>query len=101
MHPSPTKHLMHDAAVPSVWRRVLVCGALALISACGTADSTTGTRSDPPTPPPGSGAHRYYFTIYALDTTLGLAADAGRPEVEAAMAGHVLASAQLMGRYER
>ena len=55
----------------------------------------------PCAPPPGSGIHRYFFTLYALDAMLGLPPTAGRPEVEAAMVGHVLDSAQLMGTYER
>jgi Raf kinase inhibitor-like YbhB/YbcL family protein len=51
-----------------------------------------------PCPPPGP-AHRYYFRLYALDTTLALAEGATKPQVEAAMAGHVLAQSQLMGRF--
>ena len=50
--------------------------------------------------PPG-GTHRYYFKLYALDTTLPLGAGATKAQVEAAMAGHILASAQLMGKYKR
>ena len=53
-----------------------------------------------PCPPPGP-AHRYYFKLYALDQPLGLAAGKTKSEIEAAMEGHVLASAQLMGRYAR
>ena len=52
-------------------------------------------------PCPPSGTHRYFFKLYALDTTLGLPASAGRAEVEAAMEGHVLAQAELMGTYTR
>jgi hypothetical protein len=50
--------------------------------------------------PPG-GTHRYYFKLYALDTTLPLDAGATKAQVEAAMAGHILAHAQLMGKYKR
>lgn len=50
--------------------------------------------------PPG-GIHRYYFKIYALDTLLQLASAATKADVEQAMAGHILASGQLMGRYQR
>ena len=50
--------------------------------------------------PPG-GTHRYYFKLYALDTTLPLGAGATKAQVEAAMAGHILARAQLMGKYKR
>ena len=51
-------------------------------------------------PCPPSGTHRYYFHLYALDTTLGLPAGAARQEMESPMRGHVIAEAELMGRYE-
>ena len=51
--------------------------------------------------PPGGKAHRYFFRIYALDTTLNLPAGASRKEIDAAMAKHVLAMGQLMGTYQR
>jgi Raf kinase inhibitor-like YbhB/YbcL family protein len=54
-----------------------------------------------PCPPPGHGPHRYFFRLYALDSDPELARGAGREELEAALAGHVLASAELLGRYER
>ena len=53
-----------------------------------------------PCPPPGK-PHRYYFTLYALDTTLDVKLGATKKEVEAAMKGHVLAQGQWMGRYGR
>ena len=52
--------------------------------------------------PPRGGPHRYIFTLSALDiATLNLPAEAARQEIEAAIRGHVLGQAQLMGRYER
>ncbi|MBJ8347967.1 YbhB/YbcL family Raf kinase inhibitor-like protein [Antrihabitans sp. YC2-6] len=54
-----------------------------------------------PAPPPGDGPHRYYFTLYALDTLLDLASTAGRSDLEAAIEGHVLDRAVLMGKFER
>ena len=53
-----------------------------------------------PCPPPGP-AHRYYFKLYALDTMLNLAPGARRSALDRAMRGHVLASADLLGRYHR
>ena len=53
-----------------------------------------------PCPPPGLG-HRYYFKLYALDKRLGLRPGATRAEVDRAMRGHILARAELMGRYRR
>jgi len=52
-------------------------------------------------PCPPSGTHRYLFKIYALDTTLDVPLGARKTEVLAAMEGHVLESATLMGRYQR
>ena len=50
-------------------------------------------------PQPPSGEHRYFFRLYALDTKLDLPRGASRREIEAAMKGHVLATAELIGRY--
>jgi Raf kinase inhibitor-like YbhB/YbcL family protein len=52
-------------------------------------------------PCPPSGTHRYVFTLYALDTVLSLAPGATKAAVEAAMQGHILAQAQLIGTYRR
>ena len=51
--------------------------------------------------PPAGKAHRYYFRLYALDKKLDLAPGATRDALESAMKGHVLAQAELMGRYQR
>ena len=53
-----------------------------------------------PCPPPGS-AHRYFFKLYALDAPLQLKPAAQKKDVEAAMEGRVLGTAQLMGTYAR
>ena len=53
-----------------------------------------------PCPPPGP-AHRYFFKLYALAAPLGLKPGASNQDVERAMGGHVLATAQLMGTYAR
>jgi Raf kinase inhibitor-like YbhB/YbcL family protein len=50
--------------------------------------------------PPG-GTHHYFFKLYALDQVLELAALASKAELEAAMQGHILAQAELMGTYSR
>lgn len=50
--------------------------------------------------PPG-GIHRYFFKLYALNTVLNLAPGATKKQVEKTMQGHVLASGELMGRYQR
>lgn len=52
-------------------------------------------------PCPPSGEHRYFFKLYALDTTVDLTAGATKSELEAALSGHVIEQAELMGVYSR
>ncbi|MFC1850666.1 YbhB/YbcL family Raf kinase inhibitor-like protein [candidate division CSSED10-310 bacterium] len=55
-----------------------------------------------PCPPSGSGVHRYYFQLWALDVeTLGLPAGADYYAVEAQMGIHVISTTELIGKYER
>jgi Raf kinase inhibitor-like YbhB/YbcL family protein len=60
---------------------------------------TTGYRG--PCPPAGHGRHRYVFRLFALDTEVGLAPGASKADLEQAIAGHVLTTAELVGTYER
>ena len=53
----------------------------------------------PPCPP--EGAHRYFFKIYALDTTLELEIGAERDRLEQAIEDHILDQAELIGLYSR
>lgn len=50
--------------------------------------------------PPG-GTHRYFFKLYALDTEVNLEAGATKSQLLQAMEGHILAEAQLIGKYSR
>jgi Raf kinase inhibitor-like YbhB/YbcL family protein len=52
-------------------------------------------------PCPPSGEHRYYFKLYALDTTLDLPPSSSKSQLERAMKGHVIVEASMMGRYKR
>jgi Raf kinase inhibitor-like YbhB/YbcL family protein len=52
-------------------------------------------------PCPPSGTHRYFFKLYALDTTLSFSADSGKAGLERAMKGHIVAQGQIVGRYKR
>jgi len=54
-----------------------------------------------PRPPPGHGAHHYYFWVFALDGELGLKPGLDRPQLMDAIKGHVLEQARLVGIYER
>jgi len=58
-------------------------------------------RSDYGGPCPPGGTHRYFFKFYVLDTILSLDESASKRQVLAAMEGHVLAEAELMGTYSR
>jgi Raf kinase inhibitor-like YbhB/YbcL family protein len=50
--------------------------------------------------PPG-GEHRYFFKLYALDTTLNLPPSSKKSDLEKAMNGHTVAQAQIVGKYKR
>jgi Raf kinase inhibitor-like YbhB/YbcL family protein len=51
--------------------------------------------------PPRGAAHHYHFVVLALDTRLGLAAGATRPDLESRMRGHVLGRGELVATYQR
>ncbi len=53
----------------------------------------------PPCPP--NGTHRYFFTVFALDTTVGLDGKAKKADLEAAMRGRILEQTNLIGSYAR
>jgi Raf kinase inhibitor-like YbhB/YbcL family protein len=52
-------------------------------------------------PCPPVGRHRYFHKLYALDTVLGAMNRPTKAEVEAAMDGHVIAQAELVGTYQK
>ena len=52
-------------------------------------------------PCPPDREHRYFFKLYALDSMLDLPAGATKAQVKAAVQGHILGQAQLIGRYNR
>ncbi|HEX9243710.1 MAG TPA: YbhB/YbcL family Raf kinase inhibitor-like protein [Anaeromyxobacter sp.] len=52
-------------------------------------------------PCPPIGRHRYFFKLYALDALLGDLGVPAKPALEAALKGHVLAEARLVGTYEK
>jgi Raf kinase inhibitor-like YbhB/YbcL family protein len=53
-----------------------------------------------PCPPPGK-PHRYFFRLHALSKPLGLKSGATKQDVERAISGSVLGTAELMGKYGR
>ena len=52
-------------------------------------------------PCPPIGRHRYFFKLYALDTVLEGLQRPTKSQVEAAMQGHVIAKAELVGTYHK
>jgi Raf kinase inhibitor-like YbhB/YbcL family protein len=53
-------------------------------------------------PCPPIGRHRYFHKLYALDRMLGdLGAGATKADLEKAMTGHVIDSAELVGTYQK
>ncbi len=52
-------------------------------------------------PCPPIGRHRYFFKLYALDTLLPDLHLPSKSQVEAAMEGHVIGHAELIGVYRR
>jgi hypothetical protein len=56
-----------------------------------------------PCPPPQyePKRHRYFFKLYALDVMLDLPAGSNKQSLIHAMQGHIIATATLMGTYQR
>ncbi|WP_090827652.1 YbhB/YbcL family Raf kinase inhibitor-like protein [Nitrosovibrio tenuis] len=52
-----------------------------------------------PCPPVGN--HRYFFKLYALDTVLPDLKQPDKATLEKAMQGHIIAYAELIGRYQK
>ncbi|MEJ2365506.1 MAG: YbhB/YbcL family Raf kinase inhibitor-like protein [Deltaproteobacteria bacterium] len=52
-------------------------------------------------PCPPIGRHRYFHKLYALDAVLPDLGKPGKKDLEKAMDGHILATATLVGTYER
>ena len=50
--------------------------------------------------PPRRALHRYFFKLYALDSKTKLSSGATKSELERAMKGHVLAQAELVGKFQ-
>jgi Raf kinase inhibitor-like YbhB/YbcL family protein len=58
-------------------------------------------RADFGGPCPPIGRHRYFHKLYALDAELNLDKPVTKSAVEAAMRGHVLEEAQIIGTYQK
>lgn len=67
----------------------------------GTGGTNSGGSTHYQGPCPPSGEHRYLFTVYAVDTHLGLAPGATKEGLRKALQGHTLDEATLIGLYSR
>jgi len=52
-------------------------------------------------PCPPVGRHRYFFKLYALDSTLPDLRKPSKAQLEKAMRGHILAQRELIGTYQK
>jgi Raf kinase inhibitor-like YbhB/YbcL family protein len=52
-------------------------------------------------PCPPSGYHRYYFNVFALDSSVDLETSADKKALKTALEPHILAKGSLMGRYRK
>lgn len=50
--------------------------------------------------PPRGATHRYFFKLYALNARTGLRTGATKAELERAIKGHIVAQAQLIGKFQ-
>ena len=68
----------------------------------GTAEGLNdGKRPGYGGPCPPIGRHRYFHKLYALDTVLKEMHNPTKSQVEAAMQGHIISKATLVGTYEK
>jgi Raf kinase inhibitor-like YbhB/YbcL family protein len=115
--PTETKSLvllMEDPDVPKqlradgMWDHWIVFNILPVVKEIpegeeplGVHGTGTSNNTNYHGPCPPDREHRYFFKLFALDTTLELPPGATKPEVLQAMEGHMIDQAELMGRYER
>lgn len=67
----------------------------------GVLGKNTAGKNEYGGPCPPDEEHRYFFKMYALDTTLSLPIGSTKEQVEEAMEGHILADTVLIGTYQR
>ena len=109
--------VVDTAPVAHEWVHWMVVGISA--SATGVAEGASGTGRMPagsqelrnsfgfggyggPQPPAGTGAHPYVATLYALDVSqLSLPSAPSLAQFKQAVAGHVVATASVTGRFGR
>lgn len=103
--------IMEDPDVPEaagvpVWDHWIVFNIHPDVSKISEAWQPSGVRGkgtrgelDYGGPRPPDREHRYYFRVYALDTMLNLPEGSSKQDVLNATQDHILATAELMGRF--
>lgn len=103
--------IMEDPDVPEaagvpVWDHWIVFNIPADVSEIPEAWSPSGLRGKGTRgeleyggPRPPDREHRYYFRVYALNTMLDLHEGCSKQDILNAAQGHILATAELMGRF--
>lgn len=71
------------------------------VTSLGTPGTNSWNRTGYGGPCPPGGTHRYVFTVYALDTALGLEPGVDKRALLDAIDGHILDQATLIGTYSR
>lgn len=90
--PVDANHIKRNAAANP---ELLPTGAVQSVNDTGTAGFIGAC------PPTGDKAHRYIFTIYALNTTLDLNQNTTPAVLGFSLNGKVLAKSQIIGHYQR
>ncbi len=85
--------------IPPETRGIPEGGTVGIAGANGRGEPAYAGPCPPPEYEPSE--HRYFFKLYALDSTLSFSEGVTKKEVEQAMEGHILQQAQLVGRYQR
>ncbi len=52
-------------------------------------------------PCPPSGVHRYFFKLFALDSTLDIPTSSTKADLLSAIEGHILAQSKLIGKFSK
>ncbi|MGA0028176.1 MAG: YbhB/YbcL family Raf kinase inhibitor-like protein [Steroidobacteraceae bacterium] len=104
-----------DSPTPAPFVHLVACGFAGQDGKLATAAASSGAAVGfqhgrngmmargwtPPDPPPGHGAHRYVFQVYALDHAPAFGSAPTRNSLAAAIRGHALARGVVVGLYER
>ncbi len=99
--PKPFVHAVYYD-VPSSVLSITKASDLSALGAKIGINDFGNTRFDGPCPPVGSGSHRYFIKVYAVNVaTLGLHPGATKEQVLEKAQSHIIGQGQTFGTYER